>query len=127
MWASRLGPLQQSSQNFLPCAFLPVYDTAPRARLFPSGFTDRNYARPLPGNDSLKAERYESCPTGLMASADTPSGISMEVLIEKNQIFPVWIDRIANIFAVAWPSSLRVSGEERAQSTTQLVRDLLKV
>jgi hypothetical protein len=62
-----------------------------------------------------------------MASADTPSGISMEVLIEKNQIFPVWIDRIANIFAVAWPSSLRVSGEERAQSTTQLVRDLLKV
>jgi hypothetical protein len=62
-----------------------------------------------------------------MAGSNASSRVSVEMFVEQNEIFPIRIDRVPDIIPVAWPASLSIASEERAQSTTELIRHLLKV
>src|SRR5262245_2742208 len=67
--------------------------------------------------------RHQPGPSGLMAGASAPAVVAVEVLVEEDQVAPMWIALELFVLAMHRPSSVGIAEERTRQSPSDLVGD----
>ena len=75
--------------------------------------------------DVLDAARGKRRPAGLMRGANAATVITVEILVEQDEVFPIWIVHVPGFGAVAWPATVPIWYEDAGQPARELVGDLL--
>ena len=71
--------------------------------------------------------QYQGCPSGLVAGAETFSGVTMKVFVEEHELAPVRIGVKTSIAAVTGPHTVRTRQEKSGQARGDLSRTVLKI
>src|SRR5579872_3554536 len=69
------------------------------------------------------APHYERRPPSLVTRAESLARVTVEELMEENEITPRRIGGIARVIAVNWTPSTVIGQEDRDESALDLVRD----
>src|SRR5438067_897565 len=69
----------------------------------------------------------EACPSGLVRRSQPGAVVSMEVLVEEHEIFPIWVGLKQRVAAMRWTASVGIEQEQARETIGELTRHLPKI